>query len=95
MPAAAEVAPEMVGFCEVEVKPLGPVQAYVAPATVGVARFRAEPAQTGVLEEAVGAEGCGFTVTVVVPARLVQRPTVAVTLYVPAPAAVMEAMVGF
>ena len=35
VPASASVALERVGFCSAEVKPFGPVHAYVAPATVG------------------------------------------------------------
>jgi len=44
---------------------------------------------------AVGVAGSGFTVTVAVPARLVQPAAVTVTLYVPAIAAVAEGRVGF
>ena len=58
-------------------------------------RFNGEPEQTGLLEEAVGAEGTLFTVTTVVPAKLEQPETVAVTLYVPEAAVVGEAMAGF
>ena len=36
VPASATVALPRVGFCSAEVKPFGPVHAYVAPATVGV-----------------------------------------------------------
>ena len=36
VPASAVVALARVGFCSEEVKPFGPVQEYVAPATVGV-----------------------------------------------------------
>jgi hypothetical protein len=36
VPASATVAPERVGFCCDDVKPFGPVQAYVAPLTRGV-----------------------------------------------------------
>ena len=36
VPASAVVAFARVGFCSDDVKPFGPVHAYVAPATVGV-----------------------------------------------------------
>jgi len=54
-----------------------------------------DPAQTGELLPAVGAAGAGFTTTAAVPAALVHPPTVTVTLYVPAIAAVAEGRVGF
>ncbi len=69
----------MDGFCAVEVKPFGPVQAYVAPATVEAVRFSVLPAQIGPLLPAVGAAGVGLTVAVVVPAAEVQPDTVTVT----------------
>jgi hypothetical protein len=46
------------------------------------------PEQTGVLLLAVGVAGVVFTTTAVVPAKLLQPPTVTVTLYVPAIASV-------
>lgn len=95
VPAAAAVTFEIDGFWEVEVKLFGPVQEYVAPATVDAVRFKAPPTQTGVLEEAVGVLGSVVMDTVVVPAKLVQLLTVVVTLYVPASAAVVLAIVGF
>ena len=36
VPALAVVMVAMLGFCCADVKPFGPVHAYVAPATVGV-----------------------------------------------------------
>src|SRR5438067_13139380 len=79
VPASAVVALERVGFCSAEVKPFGPVHAYVAPATVGVEREIKAPSQYGPLFEAVGVAGVGFTTTVVVPAAEVQPLTVMVT----------------
>ncbi len=76
---AAVVAFAIDGFCTVDVKPFGPVQAYVAPATVEAVRFSVLPAQIGPLLPAVGAAGVGLTVAVVVPAADVQPPTVTVT----------------
>ena len=46
-----------VGFCTVEVKPFGPVHAYVAPATVGVESAIVAPAQYGPPFDAVGVAG--------------------------------------
>ena len=76
-------------------KPFGPVQAYVAPATVGVDREMVEPTQYGPPLEAVGVTGVAFTMTVVVPAAEVQPDTVMVTEYVPASAIVALERVGF
>ena len=79
VPEAATVAAAIVGFCEEEEKLLGPVQEYVAPATVVAVKFNAVPAQIGLLLLAVGVAGIGFTVTAVVPAGPVQPATIAVT----------------
>jgi len=68
-----------VGFCSADVKPFGPVHAYVAPATAGVEREIVPPAQYGPPFEAVGVAGVGFTMTLVVPAADVQLATVTVT----------------
>ncbi len=95
VPEAAVVTLAIVGFWRVELKLLGPVHAYVAPATRGVERFSVVPAHRGPLLDAVGVAGTGFITTVVVPATLVQPATVTVTLYVPAAAAVTLAIVGF
>src|SRR4051794_38285824 len=57
MPASAVVALARVGFCNAEVKPFGPVQAYVAPATVGVESAIVPPAQYGPPLLAVGVAG--------------------------------------
>ena len=67
----------------------------MAPLTAGVESVRVEPVQTGVLLVAVGVAGIAFTVTVEVPAALVQPFTVTVTLYVPLIAVVAEGRVGF
>jgi hypothetical protein len=84
-----------VGFCKEEVNPAGPVQLYVAPATVLAVRLRVEPAHMGPLLPAVGAVGIGLTVTVVVPALLEHPPTLAVTEYVPVARVVAAAIEGF
>jgi hypothetical protein len=73
------VALERVGFCRAEVKPLGPVHAYVAPATVGVLSEIVAPSQYGPPFDAVGVAGMALTTTVVVPAAELQPLTVTVT----------------
>jgi len=95
VPASAVVALERVGFCSAEVKPFGPVHAYVAPATVGVLSWMVAPAQYGPPLVAVGVAGMGLTTTEVEPAAEVQPLTVTVTEYVPASAVVALARVGF
>ena len=70
MPAAATVGEAIVGFCDTDTKPPGPVHEYDAPATLLADRFRGEPAQTGLLEDAVGVDGIGFTTAVVVDGLL-------------------------
>ena len=82
----ATVAAGRVGFCDVLENALGPVQAYVALATVGVEREMVVPAQYGPPLLAVGVAGVAFTTTLVVPAAEVQPLTVIVTEYVPASA---------
>jgi hypothetical protein len=95
MPASAVVALERVGFCSVDVKLFGPVQAYVAPATLGVESAIVAPAQYGPPLEAVGVAGVAFTATIVVPAADVQPLTVMVTEELPASVVVALARVGF
>src|SRR4030095_6206569 len=46
-PPIAAVADAIVGFCNADVNPSGPVHAYVAPATVGVAKLIVPPSQYG------------------------------------------------
>jgi hypothetical protein len=94
-PAAAKVTPAIFGFRTAELKPFGPVQAYVAPVTAGVERLRVAPTHKGPLLVAVGVAGAALTTTVVVPAALVHPPTVTVTLYTPASAMVTAAIFGF
>ena len=57
MPEAAVVAEAIDGFCSADVKPLGPVQAYVAPAIVEAVSSRVCPAHFGPLFPAVGGAG--------------------------------------
>ena len=95
VPAFAVVALAMVGFCSADVKPFGPVHAYVAPVTVGVESEIVLPAQYGPVLLAVGVAGALFTTTPVVPAGEVQVPIVRVTEYVPAFAVVALGIVGF
>ena len=63
VPASPAVAFARVGFCADEVKPFGPVHAYVAPATAGPERVMVEPAQNGPPFETTGVAGIGLTVT--------------------------------
>jgi hypothetical protein len=95
VPLAAVVGEAIVGFCNEEANPFGPVHEYVAPATAAVERFSAEPAHTGVLLVGAGVAGMAFTTALTVPATLVQPFTVTVTEYVPDAAVVAEAIVGF
>src|SRR5439155_18332047 len=95
VPASARVALGRVGFCSEEVKPFGPVHAYVAPATAGVESEIVLPSQYGPPLLAVGVAGMGLTTTLVVPAADGQPFTVTVTEYVPASARVALARVGF
>lgn len=59
---------DIVGFCNVEVKLLGPFQEYVAPAIVLADKLSVLPEQTGELLDAEGAAGSGVTETVTIPA---------------------------
>ena len=76
-------------------KAFGPVQEYVAPLTNAVESEIVAPSQYGPPFDAVGVAGVALTATVVVPAAEVQPLTVTVTEYVPAPAVVALARVGF
>src|SRR6266480_2708471 len=95
MPASAVAALARVGFCSDDVKPFGPVHAYVALATVGVKSWIVAPSQYGPPLVAVGVAGVALTTTFVVPAAEVQPLTVTVTEYVPASAVVAFERVGF
>ena len=68
VPASAVAAFERVGFCSDDVKPFGPVHAYVALATVGVESWMVAPAQYGPVFDAVGVAGTGLIGTVAEPA---------------------------
>src|SRR6185369_11088013 len=95
VPASASVALERVGFCSAEVKPFGPVHAYVAPETVGVESEIVAPSQYGPPFDAVGVAGVAFTMTFVLPAAEEQPLMVITTEYVPASAGVAFVRVGF
>jgi len=79
VPASAVVAEERVGFCSADVKPFGPVQAYVAPLTVGVESAIVAPEQYGPPFDAVGVAGTALTTTLVEPAAEGHPFTVTVT----------------
>ena len=77
VPLFATVALAIVGFCRAEVKPLGPVHAYVAPVTVGVLSEIVDPAQYGPVFDAVGVAGFAETVRLTVAVLLL--PTASLT----------------
>ena len=58
-------------------------------------RFSVDPSHTGLLLDAVGADGVAFTTTFTVPCALVQPFTVTVSVYVPDIASVAPGRVGF
>jgi hypothetical protein len=84
----------MVGFCEEEVKLFGPVQEYVAPATVLAVKLSVCPEQMVLLFPAVGTAGGKFITTEVVPIGPVHPLTVTATEYVPALAVVALPITG-
>ena len=77
VPLFSAVAPEIVGFCCVEVKVFGPVQLYDTPPPPN--RFSVVPVHTGVLLDAV-ATIVVFTVTFVVV--VAEHPAALVTVTV-------------
>ena len=90
VPPAAPVAFGIDGFCALEVNPFGPVQLYVAPATVDALRFRVAPAQIGPLFDAPGADGAALTVRIA-DADVTDCPSgfVIVIVFVPGVAAIV------
>src|SRR5438067_8920232 len=76
VPASAVVALARVGFCCADVKPFGPVHAYVAPLTNAVDSEIVAPWQYGPPLLAGVVAGFAFTTTFVVPAAEGQPLTV-------------------
>jgi len=74
---------EIVGFCDEELNPPGPVHEYDAPLIALAVRDIELPTHKGPLLEATGAKGRGLTTAPVDEGELVQPLTVAVTLYTP------------
>jgi hypothetical protein len=74
-PVAATVAFEITGFCKLEVKPFGPVQAYTAFGIVVAVRFKVPPAQTGEFDASTEVGGVGSTVNVYVNGEAVLHPS--------------------
>src|SRR5436305_346980 len=95
VPASAVVELARVGFWSADVKPFGPVHAYVAPVTVGVESWIVAPSQYGPPLEAVGVAGVALTTTFVLPAAEVHPVMVVVSEYEPASAVVVLAGGGF
>ena len=79
IPEAEVVTAANVGFWAFDANGPGPVQLYVAPAIVGVFKDKVLPAQTGLLLDAIGMAGMGFTIMLTVPGADMQPFTVAVT----------------
>jgi hypothetical protein len=75
----AVVADDLTGFCNVDVKPPGPDQLYVAPVTAEVVRLILFPVHTGLLLAAKGVEGKGVIPMLTVATGLVHPPTVTVS----------------
>ena len=69
----------MLGFCEGELKPLGPDHEYVAPPMATCVKLSVPFKQIGELLPAVGVGAAGFTVTLITAAGLVQPSKVWVT----------------
>ena len=80
MPSAAVVAPVIVGFSVVDVKPFGPLQLNVPLPSPLAVKFKSSPAHIGLLLVGAGADGIAFTVTTTVPAADSQPFIVSVTL---------------
>jgi hypothetical protein len=83
------------GFCTDDVNPFGPVQLYEALAIDDAIKFKFAPSQTAELLDAVGDDGTGLTVTLVLTAMLVHCPVVTVTEYEPASEEVALLITGF
>lgn len=81
IPASARTTATVLGFCKKELKLLGPVQLYVAPATSGVVRFKVAPTHKGPLLAAVGVDGIGLTVISMAVELLLHPPDVTVLRY--------------
>lgn len=83
------------GFCNVELKPPGPVQLNVALLIFPVLNCKILPVHNGPLLEAVGVVGVGFTITLVDTATELHPSMVVCTLYVPCSSTVAFANTGF
>jgi hypothetical protein len=68
------------GFCKAELNPFGPVQAYVAPVTDDVERFKVLPEHKGEFDVTTGVAGIGYTVTGISTGALEQPFNVIVKL---------------
>lgn len=95
LPALADAAFVIVGFCIDDVKPFGPVQLYFARSMAEAVNSNVAPSHNGPLVDAFGAEGVSFITIILVPAVLEQPFTVTITEYVPALADMVFAKDGF
>ena len=95
IPLWAKLLLAMVGFCEEELKPFGPLHVYVAPAMFEAVSKTFDPSHNGLLLPVVGDAGIELTTMVIVPGELVQPFPVAVTEYDPEEDKVIFGMDGF
>jgi hypothetical protein len=83
VPEAFTAAFGIVGFCDEELNPPGPVHEYDAALIAPAESDKELPTHKGPLFEARGAKGRGLTTASVDAGELAQPFTVAVTLYAP------------
>lgn len=94
-PLWAKLLFAMVGFCEEELNPFGPLHAYAAPPMLEAVSEIFDPSHNGLLLPVVGDGGIGLTTTIAFPVGLVQPFTVAVTAYDPDSEMVLFVIDGF
>jgi hypothetical protein len=93
-PVATDEAPVIVGFCNADVNPLGPVHEKVPPPGSAV-KPRFCPAHIGALLLGTGADGVELTTTEIVPIGLEHPAAVINNVYVPVASVETPVMVGF
>ena len=95
VPLWAKLLFAMVGFCEEELNPFGPLHAYAAPPMLEAVSEIFDPSHNGLLLPVVGDAGIELTTMLMLPGELVQPFPVAVTEYDPEVDKVIFEMVGF